>query len=68
VKLVRAIRKGWISLEKPKEKPKYYMLWGDDLQAAERTANGLAYIAAPKPKLPGKFPDIDIRQLLDLNQ
>ncbi|KAG6550611.1 hypothetical protein Mapa_007864 [Marchantia paleacea] len=53
VKLVRALRKGWISLEKPKEKPKYYMLWGDDLQTAERTANGLAYIPAPKPKLPG---------------
>ncbi|CAM6119646.1 unnamed protein product [Calypogeia fissa] len=53
VKLVRAIRKGWISLDKPKEKPKYYLLWGDDLQATERTANGLAYIPAPKPKLPG---------------
>ncbi|KAL3697695.1 hypothetical protein R1sor_011771 [Riccia sorocarpa] len=53
VKLVRALRKGWISLEKPKEKPKYYMLWGDDLQTADKTANGLAYIPPPKTKLPG---------------
>ena len=53
VKLVRAIRKGWIKLDKPKEKPKYYLMWGDDLKTAEKTANGLAYIPAPKPKLPG---------------
>ncbi|MCO5574126.1 hypothetical protein L7F22_027905 [Adiantum nelumboides] len=53
VKLVRAIRNGWIKLDKPKEKPKLYLMWGDDLKTAERTANGLAYIPAPKPKLPG---------------
>ena len=50
---MRAIRKGWIKLDKPKEKPKYYLMWGDDLKTAEKTANGLAYIPAPKPKLPG---------------
>ncbi|KAI5066579.1 hypothetical protein GOP47_0019203 [Adiantum capillus-veneris] len=53
VKLVRAIRNGWIKLDKPKEKPKYYLMWGDDLKTAEKTANGLAYIPAPRPKLPG---------------
>eukprot|EP00249_Psilotum_nudum_P016440 c25825_g1_i1 orf=239-2530(+) len=52
VKLVRAIRKGWIKLGKPKEKPKYYLMWGDDLKTAGKTANGLAYIPAPKPNLP----------------
>ncbi|KAH7294169.1 hypothetical protein KP509_28G059200 [Ceratopteris richardii] len=53
VKLVRAIRNGWIKLDKPKEKPKFYLLWGDDLKATEKTANGLTYIPPPKPKLPG---------------
>jgi ribosome biogenesis protein ERB1 len=53
VKLVRALRKGWIKLEKPKEKPRYYLMWGDDLRTNDKTANGLAYIPAPKPKLPG---------------
>lgn len=53
VKLVRAIRKGWIKLDKPKEKPKYYLMWGDDLKTVAKTANGLPYIPAPKPKLPG---------------
>lgn len=50
---MRAMRKGWIKLEKAPEKPKVYLLWGDDLRAVEKTANGLSYIAAPKPKLPG---------------
>ncbi|KAG0609240.1 hypothetical protein M758_8G169200 [Ceratodon purpureus] len=53
VKLVRAIRKGWIKLDKPKEKPEFYLMWGDDLKTSDKTANGLAYIAAPKTKLPG---------------
>eukprot|EP00850_Spirogloea_muscicola_P002471 SM000009S23600 [mRNA] locus=s9:1013105:1019315:+ [translate_table: standard] len=53
VKLVRAMRKGWLKLDKPKEKPKIYLLWGDDLKAAQKAANGLTYIPAPKPKLPG---------------
>lgn len=50
VKLIRAIRKGWITFDKPKEEPKVYNLWGDD--QAEK-AGGLAYIPAPKPQLPG---------------
>lgn len=53
VKYVRAIRKGWIKFDKPKEEPEYYLLWGDD-SAAETKRQGLSYIAAPKPKLPGK--------------
>ncbi|KAJ7520808.1 hypothetical protein O6H91_19G023800 [Diphasiastrum complanatum] len=53
VKLVRALRKGWLKLETPKEKPRFYMLWGDDLRITENTANGLAYVPAPKTKLPG---------------
>eukprot|EP00271_Cylindrocystis_brebissonii_P018656 TRINITY_DN539_c0_g1_i1.p1 TRINITY_DN539_c0_g1~~TRINITY_DN539_c0_g1_i1.p1 ORF type:complete len:738 (-),score=195.73 TRINITY_DN539_c0_g1_i1:1081-3294(-) len=53
VKLVRALRKGWIKLDKPPEKPKVYLLWGDDLKAATKSANGLAYIPAPKQKPPG---------------
>lgn len=51
VKLVRAIRSGAIKLDdKPKEEPKFYALW-DEPSAADR--QGLAYIPAPKPKLPG---------------
>lgn len=53
VKLVRAIRKGWIKLDKPKEKSEFYLMWGDDLKTSDKGANGLAYIPAPKPKLPG---------------
>lgn len=53
VKLVRAIRKGWIKLDKPKAKPEFYLMWGDDLKTSDKTANGLAFIPAPKPKLPG---------------
>ncbi|KAH9308898.1 hypothetical protein KI387_036809, partial [Taxus chinensis] len=53
VKLVRAIRKGWITFEKPKEKPRFYMMWGDDLKTSEKATNGLTYIPAPKPTLPG---------------
>ncbi|CAN4108156.1 unnamed protein product [Withania somnifera] len=37
--------------EKPKEEPSAYLLWGDDSSAIDR--QGLAYIPAPKPKLPG---------------
>mmetsp|Transcript_13468 Transcript_13468/g.48998 ORF Transcript_13468/g.48998 Transcript_13468/m.48998 type:complete len:751 (-) Transcript_13468:191-2443(-) len=57
VKLVRALRKGWI---KPKEKesvkdrqPPTYLMWSDDNKVAEKTAVNLPYIAAPKPTLPG---------------
>ncbi len=30
VKLVRALRKGWISREKKPEKPQVYLIWEDD--------------------------------------
>ncbi|GER41472.1 ribosome biogenesis protein BOP1 homolog [Striga asiatica] len=51
VRYIRAIREGRIKLDdKPKEEPKLYSLW-DDSSSVER--QGLAYIAAPKPKLPG---------------
>lgn len=53
VKLVRAIRKGWIKLDKPKEKPEFNLMWVNDLKFSDNTVNGLAYIPAPKPKLPG---------------
>ncbi|CAN1175029.1 Ribosome biogenesis protein BOP1 homolog [Linum perenne] len=52
VKYVRAIRKGLIKFDKPKEEPRFYMLWGDDSATADKTGH-LSYIPAPKPKLPG---------------
>ncbi|KAI4375530.1 hypothetical protein MLD38_013388 [Melastoma candidum] len=52
VELVRAIRKGRIKFEKPKEEPRFFHLWADDSSAADKTSH-LAYIPAPKPKLPG---------------
>uniref|UniRef100_A0A7S0RRE2 Ribosome biogenesis protein BOP1 homolog n=1 Tax=Chlamydomonas leiostraca TaxID=1034604 RepID=A0A7S0RRE2_9CHLO len=59
VKLVRAIRKGWLKTSEQKEKakePEVYLLWGDDGQAGEgsaKTGVGLSYIPPAKPKLPG---------------
>ncbi|XP_057495260.1 ribosome biogenesis protein BOP1 homolog isoform X2 [Actinidia eriantha] len=53
VEYVRAIRKGLIKFDKPKEEPRFYHLWGDDSSSKEKTGQGLAYIPAPKPKLPG---------------
>ncbi|KAM0865572.1 hypothetical protein ACQ4PT_043173 [Festuca glaucescens] len=53
VKLVRAIRKGWIKFDKPKDEPDYYLLWGDDTDTADNKRQGLSYIPAPKPNLPG---------------
>ncbi|KAF7074330.1 hypothetical protein CFC21_079220 [Triticum aestivum] len=53
VKLVRAIRKGWIKFDKPKDEPNYYLLWGDDTDTADNKRQGLSYIPAPKPNLPG---------------
>nr|XP_029121677.1 ribosome biogenesis protein BOP1 homolog [Elaeis guineensis] len=53
VQYVRAIRKGLIKFDKPKEEPRFYLLWGDDSSAAENERHGLSYIAAPKPKLAG---------------
>lgn len=51
-KLVRAIREGRIKFDKPQEEPQFYLLWGDDSSSTEK-AGHLAYIPAPKPKLPG---------------
>ncbi|KAK9287275.1 hypothetical protein L1049_015688 [Liquidambar formosana] len=53
VEYVRAIRKGLIKFDKPKEEPRFYLLWGDDSSSTEKAAHGLAYIPAPKPKFPG---------------
>ncbi|XP_022740823.1 ribosome biogenesis protein BOP1 homolog [Durio zibethinus] len=52
VEYVRAIRKGLIKFDQPKEEPHFYLLWGDDSSSADRTKH-LAYIPPPKPKLPG---------------
>ncbi|KAL5564415.1 hypothetical protein UlMin_027579, partial [Ulmus minor] len=48
----RAIRKGLIKFDKPKEEPRVYLLWGDEAQSTDKSGH-LAYIPAPKPKLPG---------------
>jgi ribosome biogenesis protein ERB1 len=53
VKLVRAMRKGWIKRTEPEEAPLSYLMWEDDGKIADKTANGLTYIPAPKLKLPG---------------
>lgn len=60
VKLVRAIRKGWLKTAAQKEQAKEqpaYLMWGDDGQAggdgSAKTATGLSYIPPAKPKLPG---------------
>ncbi|KAJ6394878.1 hypothetical protein OIU77_023981 [Salix suchowensis] len=50
--LVRAIRKGFIKFDKPKEEPRFYMLWGDDASSSEKSGH-LSYIPAPKPNMPG---------------
>ena len=55
VQYVRAIRKGLIKFDKPKEEPRFYLLWGDDSSSAEKARHGLAYIPAPKTKLPGFY-------------
>jgi len=56
VKLVRALRRGWLKKKddaaKSKETP-LYLMWGDDNQVSDKTASGLTYIPPPKPKLPG---------------
>lgn len=56
VKLVRAIRKGWLKVGKQRKKPQeqpMYLLWGDDDQTADKSGSGLTYIPPAKPKLPG---------------
>lgn len=55
VKLVRALRKGWIKRTDKTtvpEKPLAYLLWADDGLASDKTATGLSYIPPPKPQLP----------------
>ncbi|CAL0320749.1 unnamed protein product [Lupinus luteus] len=52
VKYVRAIRKGLITFDKPKEEDGPYLLWGDDSSSIEKSKH-LAYIPAPKQKIPG---------------
>ncbi|KAF6150172.1 hypothetical protein GIB67_023127 [Kingdonia uniflora] len=53
VALVRAIRNGNLKLDKPKEEPSIYLLWGDDSSSTGKAEHGLSNIPAPKPKLPG---------------
>ncbi|CAD6261996.1 unnamed protein product [Miscanthus lutarioriparius] len=53
VKLVRAIRNGWIKFDKPKEERNLYLLWGDETDTADNKRHVLSYIPPPKPKLPG---------------
>ncbi|XP_045817552.1 ribosome biogenesis protein BOP1 homolog [Trifolium pratense] len=52
VQYVRAIRNGSITFDKPKEEDDAYLLWEDDSGLTEK-ANHLAYVPAPKQKLPG---------------
>ncbi|WJX26171.1 Ribosome biogenesis protein 1, variant 3 [Trifolium repens] len=52
VQYVRAIRNGSITFDKPKEEDDSYLLWEDDSGLTEK-ANHLAYVPAPKQKLPG---------------
>eukprot|EP01024_Parvocaulis_polyphysoides_P020621 TRINITY_DN19687_c0_g2_i2.p1 TRINITY_DN19687_c0_g2~~TRINITY_DN19687_c0_g2_i2.p1 ORF type:complete len:457 (-),score=123.79 TRINITY_DN19687_c0_g2_i2:20-1321(-) len=57
LQLIKAMRKGWIKPRKDldDEQNKLYLMWGDDNLASgeNKTAAGLTYIPAPKPKLPG---------------
>ncbi|RWR95943.1 ribosome biogenesis protein BOP1 isoform X1 [Cinnamomum micranthum f. kanehirae] len=53
VEYVRAIRKGLIKFDKPKEEPRFYLLWGDDSSSTDKSGHGLSYIPAPKPKVAG---------------
>ena len=57
IKLVRAIRNGWLKTSDQKQKAEEqqsYLLWADDnLADTSKTATGLSYIPAAKPKLPG---------------
>jgi len=49
IKIVRAIRNGWIKPKVPKDKPKYFLLWGKD----DKANNHKMHWPAPKLKLPG---------------
>ncbi|KAK4776095.1 hypothetical protein SAY87_024056 [Trapa incisa] len=52
-KLVRAIREGRIKFDKPKEESQVYDLWAGESSSPTKKSGHLAYIPAPKPKLPG---------------
>lgn len=55
--LVRAIKNGWIELDKPKvEEPSVFQMWQEDEiypDNAEKSARDRLHIPAPKMKLPG---------------
>ncbi|XP_010471161.1 PREDICTED: ribosome biogenesis protein BOP1 homolog [Camelina sativa] len=53
VKIVRAIRKGWIKFGKPEEEPKLYLLWHNDDSTSDQKSKQLIYTPPPKQKLPG---------------
>lgn len=55
---VRGIRNGTITFDKPKKEDDSYLLWEDDSGLTEK-ANHLAYIPAPKQKLPGIKRDLN---------
>jgi len=50
VKLVRAIRKGWITFQKAEEKPRFYLMWGDDLKPSEKNGKWAELYPSPKTK------------------
>eukprot|EP01135_Chromosphaera_perkinsii_P004685 Nk52_evm34s293 gene=Nk52_evmTU34s293 len=50
MKIVRAIKKGWIKPKDVKKAPEFYMLWGNDDEVKK---DNPMHIAAPKMKLPG---------------
>lgn len=56
VKLVNAIRNGWIKpygYKEENKEPEVYMLWGDDDQTDDPRHRPPVAIPPPKPKLPG---------------
>ena len=54
MKIVHAIRMGWIkpSAKKDAEKPNYYLLW-NETSDADKDKKHRVHIPAPKMKLPG---------------
>lgn len=66
VQYVRAIRKGLITFDKPKEDDGPYLLWEDDSGLTEK-ANHLAYIPAPKQKFPGIKCDLNFEVQYDIS-
>ena len=56
MKIVHAIRMGWIkpSAKKETEKPNYYLLW-NETDDADKDKKHRMHIPAPKMKLPGEY-------------